>query len=96
MVSEKSFPFLMVWSVQCYLGLLSISVQRCDAEGLRLGLVTQPLCLGRFLEAPREVSTVEALSWASVIWIPRYKCGIISRRMRLLVSLGFGKCSSDL
>ena len=54
-VSEKSFPFLLVWSVQCYLGLWSRSVQRHDAEGLRSGLATQPLGLGQLLEAPREV-----------------------------------------
>ena len=54
-VSEKSFPSLMVWSIQCYLGLWSRSVQRHDAEGLRSGLVTQPLCLECILEASREV-----------------------------------------
>ena len=54
-VSEKLFPSLMVWSVQCYLDIWSGSVQRRDLEGLRTGLVTQPLCLGQLLEAPGEV-----------------------------------------
>ena len=55
MVIERSFPSLLVWSVQFYLGLWSRSVQGRDAKGLRSGLVTQPLFLGWLLEVPREV-----------------------------------------
>ena len=54
-VREKLFPSLLVWSVQCYLGLWSRSVQIRDVEGLQSGLVINPLCLSRLLEAPGEV-----------------------------------------